>query len=233
MKKILENFVTRRYKPFSKRPFSTTSFTIGILGYLFLLGFVLLSIWANGAGEIASNYLRILRLPLVFMIGFNITGLVFFNIVRLKKYAVIISYFSGVLFLFFIGAFLTAFTNNPIHFNIYGSMMIFIGWIIGVILHGILVSISLKKGSMKIRDKYGDYYVNILGGIGLICLFYYSFSDRELFLLIGITLTIIGLLIVLTFNFPRILPYWRKDEPKKDVSVYGNTTKMMKRGKSK
>lgn len=180
MEKILENFVTSRYKPFSQKAFSNQSFTTGIFGYFFLLGFILLSIWADGAGEAASNYLRTLRMPLILMIVFNI-----------------------------------------------------IGWIIGVMLHVIIVNISLKQGSMKIRDKYGDYYVNILGGIGLTCMFYYTFSDKDFFLLIGIALTIIGLLVVLTFNFPRLLPYWRKEQPKKDISVYSDSMKLMKRGKSK
>ena len=54
-----------------------------------------------------------------------------------------------------------------------------------------------------------------------------------MFLLVGVALIIVALLVSLTFSFPRILPYWRKEEPKKDASVYGNTTKMMKRGKSK
>ena len=233
MKKILENFVMSRYRPFSQKAFSNQSFTTGIFGYFFLLGFILLSIWADGAGEVASNYLRTLRMPLILMIVFNIIGLTLFNITKLKKYAVVISYLSGVLFLFFIGAFLTAFTDNPLHYNIYGSIFIFIGWIIGVMLHVIIVNISLKQGSMKIRDKYGDYYVNILGGIGLTCMFYYTFSDKDFFLLIGIALTIIGLLVVLTFNFPRILPYWRKEQPRKDISVYSDSIKIMKRGKSK
>lgn len=233
MKKILENFVTNRYKPFSKRPFSIKSFTTGIFGFIFLLCVVLLCIWSAGASEVINNYLKSLRAPLTFLIVFNIFGLIIFNITKLKKYAVVISYISSILFLLSTVAFSACLTREPTKYNTNAGILIFLVWIIGVLVHIAVVSISLKRGSMEIRDKYGDYYTNIVSGFAIVCMFLYSYSDKELFLLLGVSMIVGGLLIVLTFNFPRILPYWRKDEPKKDISVYGNTTKMMKRGKSK
>lgn len=233
MKKILENFVTNRYKQVSRKPYSAISFSTGIFGYLALFSFVLLSIWGGGAGEISNNFLGLLRYPLVFMIILNILGYFIFRIAKLKKYAAIISYFSGVLFLLFTWFFIACLSDNPIKYSLYGSFLISMGWMIGIIIHVMLVSASLKKGSMKIRDNYGDYYVNAISIISLLFIFYFSISDRERFLLISVALIIVALLVSLTFSFPRILPYWRKEVPKKDVSVYGNTTKMMKRGKSK
>lgn len=233
MKKILENFVTKRYKEVSQKPFSATSFRTGIIGYAALLSFVLISLWAGGAGEVSNNYLRTLIFPLICMITIIVISWGLFQFQRLKKYAAIISYFSGFFFLLFVEAFSACLSEEPIKYALYGSIIIFVGWVVGVITHIVLVSISLKKKSMNIRDEFGDYYVNIVSVIALLNLIYFSISDKEMFLLIGTALISAALLVGLTFSFPRVLFYWRKEQPKKDISVYGDSIKLMKRGKSK
>ncbi|MBX8935595.1 hypothetical protein [Enterococcus gilvus] len=237
IKTITDNFITKRYLQFSRKPFSSLSFKSGIAGYLTLIGFVLISQWSgNKIHFFTEETNRFLTTQIKFLFGvvvLNIIGFICFDTLKLKKYMVLVSYISGMLFPFCLLAFLACTTKNPIKNTIYGSLILFTGWIIGVIVHILLVKLSLKKGTMKIRDMYGDYFTNISSGLGMISLFYGFARDEDVFLQVGFLLIMVALLIVGTFNFPRILPYWRKEQSKKDISVYSDSIKLMKRGKSK
>ncbi|MBC9722781.1 MAG: hypothetical protein H9W82_16345 [Lactobacillus sp.] len=233
MRKILENFVPNRYKNSSKKFFSLKSFETGISGYILLLCIILASVWAGGAGKLSNDFLNLLRYPVIVMIAINVIGLLLFRTIKFKKYSVVISYFSGVLSTFFLVTLIAGITNNPKKNCFYGISVILIVWIIGMAVHYILVNMSLREGSMKLRDKYGDYFGTFVSLVAF-GFFAYGFEvDNNFAIMTGIGLLLGALLISLTFSFPRILPYWRKEGPKKDVSVYGNATKLMKRGKSK
>ncbi|MBC9722782.1 MAG: hypothetical protein H9W82_16350 [Lactobacillus sp.] len=237
IKQITSNFVTRRYARISQKPFSKSTFKSVIKGYLFLIGFMLVGQWAGNQNHIISreiNYLLSIQIKISMgVIVLNFLGEMWFANLKLKKYTVLLAYFSAVAFPFFLLSLLACTTNNPVRNIIYGSLIIFLGWLIGMIVHILLVVISLKKESMEFRDKYGDYYTNISSVLGIISLGYGEIRDQELFLQVGFLLAMMALLIPGTFNFPRILPYWRKEEAKSDISVYGNATKLMKKGKSK
>ncbi|WP_432228209.1 hypothetical protein ACQ3MN_07795 [Enterococcus faecalis] len=237
MKMLMKNFVTKRYKKFSQRKFSNKSFFGGIIAYVVLLGTIVIGRWSgnqdNFFNQTMERFLNIQILGIFIMIGSIAIGYFLFKLKAMKKFAVLICYFSGVLYLFFIGAFLACLTEDPFRLYFYGCIFVLLGWLIGILLQIVLVKISLRRGSMKIRDDFGDYYVNTISAVGILFFLYSEISGNDLSFYIGVSLAFSALLIVATFNFPRILPYWRKEDTKKDVSVYGNTTKMMKRGKSK
>ncbi|MGM0214467.1 hypothetical protein [Enterococcus sp. AZ109] len=235
MKEIFENFVSKRYKPFSRKPFTSQSFAVIIYGYLFLLGLMIVCRWAGNQDNLFDTqtniFLDIQVKGILTVVVLASVGLFLFKLPQLKKFAVVIAYGCGMGYPFFIAAFFTCITDNPIKYATYGGLLIILGWLLGIFIHLFLVITSIKQNSMNIRDVYADYYVNILGIIAISSMIYGFTFDSDFFIQVGIMTILTAMLVVGTFNFPRILPYWRGEEDKPEVSMYGKSLSMMKRGK--
>lgn len=206
MGKILENFVPTTFTIVSKTPYSLKSFRSGILHYS-IFSFVFFGIsWIYDFDKRTTDFWLSCLVPLLVIVFLNIVGYFLFKNDNFKKYAVLIAYFSGLAYSFFILAFLVGFTRNP-KFTFHYHLNIVLGvWLVWLGFHFLLLWISQKKDSLKIRDKYEDYYFY---GASFISILIMSFAeDNFSFFLMGVDLLVGMGAILLTYHIPRILPYW-------------------------
>ncbi|EGO8156380.1 hypothetical protein D7L51_12375 [Enterococcus faecalis] len=239
IKEIFKNFLPNFYKKTSKKIYTKKSFLIVVGSYFSFLIFWLVGKWAgNSEGVIskASNsFINTFSYLMILIILFNIMGFLLFDKkIEFQKYFALGLYFSGMFFCVCIVALLTSLVNGSYETFIFKLFFVIILVTIEVLYNFILVSISLSKSNLSIRDKGANYYINLITIIGGILIVLATQINNENLLHTGMLMAISSFLCVGIFHFPRVIRYWKKP-PEIDLnkSAYGNSIEMMKNKRTK
>ncbi|HGW2904669.1 TPA: hypothetical protein ACNKK1_000313 [Enterococcus faecalis] len=235
MKSIIKHFVPNKFKKQKELLFSNASFIKVMIGYGILLTFLLIIYGTigneNGFTE-NKGFLYFQIIYSVIVILINGISYIQFKKIKLQKYLVLVVYFSGVLGIFSGIALLSLITDRPLHNFVVGMIAIFIGWILELLVHALLVWWSLKRNNLKLIDTATNYFSNVIGILGIsLAIISYVTEKEDLFFLAACLIVMVVLFFV-TFDFQRVYEYW-KTKKNEDVSAYGNSIEMMKSKKTK
>ncbi|HFX3813842.1 TPA: hypothetical protein ACIECV_002834 [Enterococcus faecium] len=233
MVQIIYNFIPKFYEKNSKKEYTEKSFLSMLVCYIVFIITFLLTYWSGNKEKLYSPqtivFVNIQLVILIFIFILIIIGIVIFKNNRKRKYVVMIPYISLGILLFFVVSYFSILLNNPIRKFIIGEITVILLWVLGIVVHSILVHLSVKNNNFNIRDKYANYYINclsILSIISAVCST--TLSNINLFF-VALILMVSALQFALTFQIPRILQYWKKESEKnKNVYLYGNSIERMK-----
>ncbi|WP_165005127.1 MULTISPECIES: hypothetical protein [unclassified Enterococcus] len=235
MKAVMKHFIPNQFKKQKELIFKKNSFNKVMTGYVILLMFFLIILFTIG-GE--ANYKK----NQVFMYSQIIYNIVIicingicstqFHKRKLQKYLVFVVYFSSVLGIFSGIALVALITERPFHNFMLGTILIWIGWSLEMFIHGVLVWWALKRNNLKLRDRYTNYFSNLIGIVGIVLAGMAYITENENLIFLSTILIVIVVIFFVTFDFQRVQQYWKK-EPDQDtnISIYGDSIKMMKNKK--
>ena len=167
---------------------------------------------------VVVNFILQKRLP--FLYGFFHLHKIFYTLyiqfkkIKLQKYLVLVVYFSGVLGIFSGIALLSLITDRPLHNFVVGMIVIFIGWILELLVHALLVWWSLKRNNLKLRDTATNYFSNVIGILGISLAIISYVTEKENLFFLAACLIVIVVLFFVTFDFQRVYEYWKTKKMK-------------------
>ena len=188
MKSIIKHFVPNKFKKQKELLFSNASFIKVILYFQIIYSVIV--IFINGI-----SYIQ-------------------FKKIKLQKYLVLVVYFSGVLGIFSGIALLSLITDRPLHNFVVGMIVIFIGWILELLVHALLVWWSLKRNNLKLRDTATNYFSNVIGILGISLAIISYVTEKENLFFLAACLIVIVVLFFVTFDFQRVYEYWKTKKMK-------------------
>ena len=217
MKSIIKHFVTNKFKKQKELLFSNASFIKVMIGYGILLTFLLIIYGTIGnENDFTENkgflYFQIIYSVIVIFI--NGISYIQFKKIKLQKYLVLVVYFSGVLGIFSGIALLSLITDRPLHNFVVGMIVIFIGWILELLVHALLVWWSLKRNNLKLRDTATNYFSNVIGILGISLAIISYVTEKENLFFLAACLIVIVVLFFVTFDFQRVYEYWKTKKMK-------------------
>ncbi len=206
-----------------------------MIGYGISLTFLLIIYGTIGnKNDFTENkgflYFQIIYSVIVILI--NGISYIQFKKIKLQKYLVLVVYFSGVLGIFSGIALLSLITDRPLHNFVVGMIVIFIGWILELLVHALLVWWSLKRNNLKLIAAATNYFSNVIGILGISLAIISYVTEKENLFFLAACLIVMVVLFFVTFDFQRVYEYW-KTQKNEDVSAYGNSIEMMKNKKTK
>ncbi|EMF0401165.1 hypothetical protein AAFB89_002574 [Enterococcus faecium] len=123
-------------------------------------------------------------------------------------------------------------TERPFHNFMLGTILIWIGWSLEMFIHGVLVWWALKRNNLKLRDRYTNYFSNLIGIVGIVLAGMAYITENENLIFLSMILIVLVVIFFVTFDFQRVQQYWKKESTKNtNISVYGDSIKMMKNKK--
>lgn len=238
MKQILAEYVPTRYKQLGTDEFTDTSFIMSIGSYALILCIYGISQYFLGLKSPRNSYIVTQEFVCLSIVGLNLIAMLFFRKDWAKRYMAIVLYLSASLapVLIILGPVAAVIFNHPEVMFLVALAIVVVSFIMSVVAHSVIVYIAIKKENLEIRDRFTNYYFNIIGSLAILIMFISEAVNNIVMTYVGFMMTAIIFLYFAVFYLPKVLMYWWKpaDTPNDGAQlIYGNALKIAKKGRKK